>query len=193
VATRGGNRRTGSNDRGQPVINLPLRISPFHHIEVPVAKVTNRRHTSGELPPKRLDDHRVDLFRRVLRKPLQRHHPVVADEVHMRVDQPRKHSRIAVVEQLTVGWWLVPHRLNPDNAAILHQHRRATGPEIFTIECAICTDRKHTAWLLDQPAPVNAFPTQGTSIRHLSFDCETTSDQPVDRGGARHARRHQGP
>ena len=130
VATRSGDRWIGGNDPGQPVVNLPLRVSPFHHVEVPVAKVTDRRHTSGELPSQRLDDHGVDLFRRIFRDPLQRHHAAVADEVDMRVDQPRKHGRIAVIDKVTVGWWLVPHRLNPDNATILDKHGGAAGPEI---------------------------------------------------------------
>ncbi len=98
MASRGGNRRTGGNDPGQRVVNLPLRVSPFHHIEVPVAEVTDRRHTSGELPSQGLDDHGVDFFWRVLREPLQRHHTAVADEVDMRVDQPRQHGRIAVID-----------------------------------------------------------------------------------------------
>jgi hypothetical protein len=98
VATRGGNRRTGGNDPGQPVVNLPLRISPLHHIEVPVAEVTDRRHASGELATQRLDDHGVDFFRRIFREPLQRHDTAVADEVDMCVDQPRQHCRIAVID-----------------------------------------------------------------------------------------------
>jgi hypothetical protein len=54
--------------------------------------------------------------------------------------------------------WLVPHRLNPDNATVLEKHGGATGPEIFTIEGLVCTDREHTAWLPNRPAPVNALP-----------------------------------
>jgi hypothetical protein len=44
----------------------PLRVLPFHDIEVP--EVTDRRHTSGELPSLRLDHPGVDFFPQVLRK-----------------------------------------------------------------------------------------------------------------------------
>ena len=76
----------------------------------------------------------------------------------MRVDQPRKHGRIAVIDKVTVGWWLVPHRLNPDNATILDKHSCAAGPEFFTIEGMVCMDREHTAWLPNPAARVNALP-----------------------------------
>jgi len=75
-----------------------LRVAPFHHVEVPVAKVTHCRHASGELPSQRFADHGVDLFPRKLRDPLQRHDAAVADQVDMRVDQPRKHGRIAIID-----------------------------------------------------------------------------------------------
>jgi hypothetical protein len=89
---------------------------------------------------------------------LQRHHLAVADEVDMGVDQPRKHGRIAVIDQLTIGGRLIPHRLNPDNATVLEKHSGTTSPEIFTIEGMVCPDREHTAWLPNRPAPVNAHP-----------------------------------
>src|SRR5215207_7316112 len=111
VATPAGDRWTGGNDPGQPVVNLPLRVAPFHHTEVPVAEVTDGRHTSGELASQRLAYHLVDFIRRVPSDALQRQHAAVADEVDMGVDQPRKHGRIAVADQLTIGGRLVPHRL----------------------------------------------------------------------------------
>jgi hypothetical protein len=86
VASVAGDRWSGGNDPGQPVVTLPLCVSPFHHLEVPVAEVTDRCHTSGELPAQCLDNHGVDFFRRVLREPLQRHHTAVADQVNMGVD-----------------------------------------------------------------------------------------------------------
>ena len=160
VATRGGDRWTGGKDPGQPIVNLPLRVAPFHHTEVPVAEVTDGRHTGGELASQRLADHLVDLFRRVPGDALQRHHAAVADEVDMRVDQPGQHGRIAVVDQLTIGGRLVPHRFDPDNAALLHEYSAATGAEILTVEGMGCTDREHTAWLSNPLAPVNALPCE---------------------------------
>ena len=32
-----------------PVVNLPLRVPPLHHIEGTIPEVTDRRHTSGEV------------------------------------------------------------------------------------------------------------------------------------------------
>jgi hypothetical protein len=62
VATRGGDRWTGGNNPRQPV-NLSLRVSPSHDGEMPVAKITNRRHTSREVACQRLADHGLDLLR----------------------------------------------------------------------------------------------------------------------------------
>jgi hypothetical protein len=76
----------------------------------------------------------------------------------MGVDQPRQHGRIAVVEQLTIRRQLVRRRLDSDDAPILDEHGRTTGPEIFTVEGMACTDREHTAWLPNPPTPVNALP-----------------------------------
>ena len=59
----------------------------------------------------------------------------------MRVDQPGQHGRIAVIDQLTIGGRLVPHRFDPDNVALLHEYSAATGAEIFTVEGMGCTDR----------------------------------------------------
>jgi hypothetical protein len=56
--------------------------------------------------------------------------------------------------------WLVPHRLNPDNASVIDEHGGTTRPEIFTIEGMVCTDREHTAWLLNHPAPSTRFPCE---------------------------------
>jgi hypothetical protein len=56
--------------------------------------------------------------------------------------------------------WLVPHRLNPDNASVIDEHGGTTGPEIFTIEGSGCPDREHTAWLPNPPAPVNGVPCE---------------------------------
>jgi hypothetical protein len=39
VSARCGDRWTGGNDPGQPVVNSPLRVSPFHYVEMPVAEV----------------------------------------------------------------------------------------------------------------------------------------------------------
>jgi hypothetical protein len=147
VSAWGGDRRTRGNNPGQPVVHLPLRVSPFDDIEVPIAEVTDRRHTSGELASQRLADHGVDLFRRVPGSPVQRHHVAVADEVDMRVDQPRQDGRIAVVDQLTIGGQLVPHRLDADNATVLDENSDTAGAEIFTVEGLGCPDREHTAWL----------------------------------------------
>jgi hypothetical protein len=158
MTTWGGNRRTGGNDPRQPVVNLPLRIPPFDDIELPLAEVTDRRHTSGELPSQRLDNHGVDLFRGVPGGALQRHHAAVADEVNMHIDQPRQHGRVAVVDQLTIGGRLVRDRLDSDDAPVLEEHSGTTGPEIFAIEGMICTEREHTVWLPNPPAPVNALP-----------------------------------
>jgi hypothetical protein len=127
---------------------------------VPVAKVTDRRHTGGELAAQRLADHLLDFFRRIPHETLQRHHPAVSDEVDMRVDQPGKHGRIAVVDQLTIGGRLVSHRFHPDNAALLHKDSAATGAEIFTVDGMGCTDREHNAWLSNPLAPVNALPCE---------------------------------
>ena len=66
----------------------PLRVPPFYYVETPVAQVTDRRHPGGEVASQGLNDHGVDLFRRVLREPLQRHHTAVVNEVDKRVDRP---------------------------------------------------------------------------------------------------------
>ena len=79
----------------------------------------------------RLADHLVDFCRRVPGGALQRHHPAVADEVEMSVDQPRQHGRIAVVDQLTIGGRLVPHRLESDNAPVLEKYSGTTGRMSF--------------------------------------------------------------
>jgi hypothetical protein len=71
----------------------------------------------------------------------------------MGIDQARQHGRIAVIDQFTIGGRLVPHRFNPDNATIVDKHSGTTGPEIFTIEGMVCTDREHIAWL---PNPTGA-------------------------------------
>ena len=39
VATRGGDRWTGGKDPGQPIVNVPLRVAPFHHTEVPRSRM----------------------------------------------------------------------------------------------------------------------------------------------------------
>src|SRR5829696_3978565 len=67
MPARDGDRWTGGNDPGQPVVNLPLRVSPLHHVEVPVAEVADCRHTSGQLPSQRLGDYGLDLLRGVPR------------------------------------------------------------------------------------------------------------------------------
>src|SRR5512133_1004526 len=71
-------------------------------------------------------------------------------------DQPRQHGRIAIVDKLTIRRWLVPHRLNPDNATVLDEHCGTTGAEILTIKGVVCTDREHIAWLPNPAARVNA-------------------------------------
>jgi hypothetical protein len=156
VSARGGDWWTGGKDPGQPIVHQPLRVPPFDDIEVPIAEVTDRCHTSGELASQRLADHGVDFFRGVPGSTVQRHHVAVADEVDMRVDQPRQHGRIAVVDQLTIGGQLVPHRLDADNATVLDENSDTTGAEIFTVEGMSCPEREHTAWLPKPSAPVNA-------------------------------------
>jgi hypothetical protein len=94
-----GDRWAGGHDRGQPVVNLLLRVSPVHHVEMPVAEVTNRRHTSGQLPSQRPGDHGLYLVRGIPGDALQRQSTAVANEVDMSVNQPRQYSRIAVVDQ----------------------------------------------------------------------------------------------
>jgi hypothetical protein len=39
-----------SKDPGQAILNLPLRVAPLHHAELPVAEVTDGRYTSGKVP-----------------------------------------------------------------------------------------------------------------------------------------------
>jgi hypothetical protein len=82
-----------SKDPGQAILNLPLRVAPLHHAELPVAEVTDGRYTSGKVPSQRLAGRSVDLFRRVPGR-AQCGHPAVAHEVDMSVDQPRQHGRM---------------------------------------------------------------------------------------------------
>src|SRR4029453_13834829 len=137
-------RWTGGNDPGQPVVNLSLRVSPVHHVEMPVAEVTNRRHTSGQLPSQRPGDHGLYLVRGIPGDALQRQSTAVANEVDMSVNQPRQYSRIAVVDQLTLGGQFVGRRLDPHYPTVLDEHGRTAGAEAFTIKGVVCTDRERS-------------------------------------------------
>jgi hypothetical protein len=74
--------------QGNPSSTCRCASRRLTHVEMPVAEVTNRRHTSGQLPSQRLGDYGLDLLRRVAGDALQRQNTAVADEVDMGVDQP---------------------------------------------------------------------------------------------------------
>ena len=78
----------------------------------------------------------------------------------MGVEQPRQHGRIAEVDQLTIGGRHVRRRLDCNDAPVLEKHCGTTDAEIIAVEGMVCTDREHTAWLPNPPAPVNALPNQ---------------------------------
>jgi hypothetical protein len=103
----------------------------------------------------------------------------------MHIDQPRQHGRVALIDQLTIGGRLVRGRLDSDDAPVLEEHSGTTAPEIFAIEGIICTEREHTVWLPNTPAPVNALPMWRASARSLSLACEKNSDQPACPSDAR--------
>lgn len=86
----------------------------------------------------------------------------------IRVDQPRQHRRITVIDQLTVGGRIVRRRLHPDNATVLDEDSAADRTEIFTIEDMVCTNREHTAWLPNPSMAVNAIPMPRCPTRRLT-------------------------
>jgi hypothetical protein len=158
-------RATAASDANDLVLKPPS----VGHTPTPLAA---KAASGSSVASQRLDDHGVNRFRRIFCDPLQRHPAVIADDVDMGVDQPRQYSRIAVIEQLTIGRWLVPHRLSPDNATILEEHRGTAEPEIFT-------HRRHglhgsrTHRMATQPTGAcQRAPMQEANMRRLSFSCE---------------------
>jgi hypothetical protein len=86
-----------------------------------------------------------------------RHHTAVPDEMDVRVDQPRQHRRIAVVDQLTIGRRLVPHRLDA-NVRLSTTSTVAPPARNPSPSKAWFARSRTPAWLRNPPAPVNAHP-----------------------------------
>ena len=55
-------------------------------------------------------------------------------------------------------WFPLVSRSGLPDASVIDKYGGTTGPEIFTIEGMVCTDREHTASLPNRLAPVNALP-----------------------------------